>query len=305
MEGIRDLAIIGAGPAGLTAALYAGRARLSTLLLEKEVMGGQVMDMDMVENYPGFENGVLGSELASKMMGQVSNLEIDIQLTDVHQIQLQADYKVVRTDNGDYLAKAIIIASGANPKKLGVPGEDKKGVFYCAVCDGNPYADKVVAVAGGGDAGLTEGLYLSRIASRVIIIEVMPELNATRVLCERAMANPKIEIMRGTKIEEISGDAGVKEINLFDVRSGKRSKLAIDGVLVHVGLETNTSFLKGAVPMDEQGQILVNEKLATGVPGIFAAGDVRHGSPRQIVTAVGDGATAALSAQKYLNSLTC
>lgn len=306
VQGVYDVVIIGAGPAGLTAGLYTGRARLRTLLLEKETLGGQMMNMDLVENYPGFENGIIGPELASSVMGQVSSAGIKVELAEVQGIEVGVEHRVIKTTMGDYLTKAVIIAGGACPTKLGVPGEEQligKGVFYCAVCEGAPFVDKVVAVAGGGDAGITEGLYLTRIVSKVIVIETMPRLTASKVLQERARLNPKIEIRCGTKIERISGDTMVKELSLVEDQTGTRSKLEVDGLLVHVGLEPNTTYLRGIVPLNREGQIIVNERLETQIRGIFAAGDIRHGSPRQIATAVGDGATAALSAEKFLSQV--
>ena len=264
------------------------------------------MNRDLIENYPSYPHGVLGPELGSKMMNQVMNYGAEMRLGEVEQIEIEENHKVVRTSQGDYLGKAIIIAGGAYPRKLGIPGEEgfvDKGVFYCATCDGPRFTDKVVAVAGGGDSGITEALFLARLVSKVTIIEVLPQLTATKILQERAFSNPKIEIKCGSKIEAIVGDEQVKALDLLDIQTGERSTLQVDGILVHVGLEANTDYLRGSVPLNEKGQILVNEKMETEIPGIFAAGDIRHNSPMQIATAVGDGATAALSLGKYLESL--
>lgn len=301
--GVYDVVIIGSGPAGLTAGLYTTRAGLKTLILENQGFGGYLVNIDLIENYPGFTEGIRGNELAHSMMKQTMSYGVEFQLTEVTGLELGEDPKVVRTTQGDYSAKAIIIAGGSHPKKLGIPGEEEfvgKGVAYCAVCEGGSFANKVVAVAGGGDAGVTEGLYLTRIASKVIIIEIIPELNATEVLRKRALANPKIEIRCGTKIKAIVGDSQVKGLELQDVKTGQESALEVDGVFVRIGLEPNSDYLKGALPLDSGGQILVNDEMETQVPGCFAAGDIRHNSKRQVITATGDGATAALSASRFI-----
>jgi len=301
--GVYDVVIIGSGPAGLTAGLYTARAGLKTLILENEGFGGYLVNIDLIENYPGFTEGIRGNELAHGMMKQAMSYGAEFQLAEVMGLELGEDPKVVKTIQGNYSGKAIIIAGGSHPKKLGISGEEEfvgKGVAYCAVCDGGSFANKVVAVAGGGDAGITEGLYLSRIASKVIIIELMPELSVTEVLRKRALANLKIEIRCGTKIKAIVGDGQVKGLELLDVKTGQESTLEVDGVFVRIGLEPNSDYLKGVLPLDSDGQILVNDELETRVPGCFAAGDIRHNSKRQVVTAAGDGATAALSTSRFL-----
>jgi len=306
MDTIYDAVIIGAGPAGLTAGLYTSRAKLPTLIIERETVGGELMNRDLIENYPSYPDGILGPELGSNMLRQVMSYGTKISLGEVERIQIEGDYRVVRTPQGDYRGKAIVIACGAHPKKLGVPGEQEfadKGVFYCAVCDGPGFANKVVAVVGGGDSGITEGLFLAKFVSRVIVVEMLPRLTATGILQGRVFSDPKMEIKCGSRIEAIVGDEEVKALELLDIQTGERSTLPVDGVLVHIGLEPNTGYLTGTVPLDSKGQIMVNEKMETEVPGIFAAGDIRHNSPMQIATAVGDGATAALSLGKYLYGL--
>ena len=306
MNSIYDVIIIGAGPAGLTAGLYTSRAKLRTLIIEKELLGGELMNRDLIENYPGYPDGILGPDLGSNMMTQVMNYGTEMQFGEVERIEVEDKNRIVKTSQGDYLTKSIIIAGGAHYKKLGVPGEQEfadKGVFYCATCDGPRFADKGVAVAGGGDSGITEALFLARMVSKVVVIEMLPQLTATKVLQERAFSDPKIDITCGSKIEAICGDNQVKSLDVIDIETGERSSIAVDGILVHVGVEANTEYLKGSVPLDEKGQILVNEKMGTEIPGIFAAGDIRHNSLMQITTAVGDGATAALSLEKYLESL--
>ncbi|MFC1870062.1 NAD(P)/FAD-dependent oxidoreductase [Chloroflexota bacterium] len=304
MDTIYDVVIIGAGPAGLTAALYTSRARLSTLVIEREAIGGELMNRDIIENYPGYPDGILGPELGSNMMTQAMNFGADIKIGEVEQIEIKTEHKVVRTSEGDYRGKVIIMAGGAHHKKLGVPSEQElldKGVFYCATCDGPGFANKVVAVVGGGDSGITEGLFLTQFVSKVIIIEMAPRLTAAKILKERVFVNPKIEIKCGVKVEAIGGEEQVETLDISTVENGTRSTLKVDGILVHIGLEPRTSYLKSIIPLDNRGHILVNDKLETQVPGIFAAGDIRHNSPMQIASAVGDGATAAISAQKSLS----
>jgi len=259
----------------------------------------------LIENYPGYSDGVLGPDLGSSMAKQAMDYGTEIEFGEVERIEVEEGYRVVKTSRGDYLGKATIIAGGAHPKRLGVPGEEEfadRGVFYCATCDGPRFIDKVVAVAGGGDSGLTEALFLAGMVSKVIVIELLPHLAATKTLQERVSSNPKIETKCGVEIEAIHGDEQVKTISLLDTKTGQTSVLEVDGILVHVGLDANTDYLRGSLSLSEIGQILVDEKLETGVAGIFAAGDIRHNSPMQISTAVGDGATAALSLGKYLGS---
>ena len=305
MSTIYDVIIIGAGPAGLTAALYTSRAGLNTLIIEREVIGGELMNRDLIENWPGSPDGILGPELGSGMTTQVMNYGAEFQLVEVEGLAIEGNNRVVKTGMGDFSARAVIIAGGACPRKLGVPGEAEfadAGVFYCATCDGPGFAGKVVVVAGGGDSGLTEGLFLAQLVSKVIIIEMLPELTATRILQDRALSNPKIEIKCGTKIEAITGSGKVEALSLLDLKTGEKSSLPADGVLVHIGLDPNTGYLQDILPLNSRGQVMVNENMETEIPGIFAAGDVRHNSAMQVSTAAGDGATAALSLNRYLKT---
>jgi thioredoxin reductase (NADPH) len=246
------------------------------------------------------------------MMKQAMKYGLQFKLAKVEAIDLKNDYKSVKaevikaggTEEVAYLTKTVIIAGGAHPNKLGVPGENEfagKGVSYCGVCDAPQFTERVVAVAGGGDAGLIEALYLTRIASEITIIELMPKLTASKILQERVFDNPKIKICCGTRIEAITGDDQVRGLDLLDVSTSERTKLAAGGILVRIGLEPNTSYLKGLLSLDSEGYVLVNEDLETSIPGIFAAGDIRHGSARQIATAVGDGVTVALSVERLIN----
>jgi thioredoxin reductase (NADPH) len=302
-----DAVIIGGGPAGLTAGLYLCRGNWRTLLLDKENFGGYIMNIEFIENYPGFTEGVMGAQLAVDMMNQAKKYGLEMKRAEVVTIQGSASSKwVTCADGTTYTAPAVVIAGGSVPKKLGVPGEEKlrgRGVISCGFCDGGEFFDRVMAVCGGGDAGITEALYMAKIASKVILIEALPELTATAILQDRVKENPKIEVHCGAKVEAIVGDDYVEGVEIVEEGSGKKETLKLDGVLVHIGLDPNTEYLEGVVPLDSQGQIVVNEWMETEAPGIFAAGDIRSNSPRQVVTAVGDGAAAGMAAQRFLQKL--
>ena len=300
-----EIIIIGSGPAGLTAGLYAGRSKLRTLIIEKESLGGQLSSRDLIENYPGYPEGIMGPELSSRMMNQVLNYGVEIQLDEVEKIKIDGSRKVITTAATEYSAPVIIIAAGAKYKDLDVPGEQEfigQGVFYCATCDGPRFANKIVAVAGGGDSGITEGLFLANLADKVVIIEALPQCTATQILQERAFSHPKIEIKCGTRVAAIRGDTQVTALELAEIGTGQRINLPVDGLFVHIGVQPDTDYLRGTLPLTEDGFIIVNEELETEVPGIFAAGDIRRHSPMQIASAVGDGATAGMSAIKFLTS---
>jgi thioredoxin reductase (NADPH) len=298
----RDVVIIGGGPAGLTAGLYLGRAGRRVLLLEKDTPGGYIRNIELIENYPGFAEGVSGAKLAAEMVKQTTNYGLQIENAEVTSLELFSGTRYVGCSRGQgYTTNVVIITGGSKNKKLGVPGEAEllgKGVFECALCDGGHFAGKVVAVCGGGDSGLTEALYMAKIASKVIVIEAMPVLTATAILQERVKANSKIEVRCGMKVEAIAGKDKVESLEL--ITGKKKETLKTDGVLVHIGLEPNTGYLEGVVPLDEHGQIIVNAKMESEVPYVLAAGDIRSGSPRQVVSAVGDGAIAAVTAQRLL-----
>jgi thioredoxin reductase (NADPH) len=302
-----DAIIIGGGPACLTAGLYLSRANWRTLLIDKESFGGYIKNIETLENYPGFSEGVSGAQLASEMVEQATKYGLQMEQLEVTGIELFSSSKWVACKDGKgYTTGTIIIAGGSVPKKLGVPGEEElrnKGVITCAFCDGGQFVDKVVAVCGGGDSGITEALYLAKLASKVFVIEAMPKLNATAILQNRVADNPKLEVHCGVKVEAILGGERVEAIEIVKARNGEKETLGIDGVLVHVGLDPNTDYLEGIIPLDNQRQIIVNEWMETKVPGIFAAGDIRSASPRQVVTAVGDGAIAGIAAQRYLQKM--
>ena len=297
-----DVIIIGGGPAGLSAGIYTARARLSTLLIEKSAVGGQVINTWQVENYPGLEI-VSGIDLAQAMYKQVKKFGIEEIYTEVTGVEIEGALKVVRTSRGDFAAGAIIVASGLERQKLGVPGEAEytgKGVSYCATCDGAFFRDKVVIVVGGGDAAITEALELTKFASKVIVIHRRKELRATKILQEKALAEPKINFMWDSAVEEIIGETLVKQVRVRNIKTGQILTLDVSGVFISVGFKPNTGYLKGIVDIDDNGSIITNGRMETSVPGILAAGDIRSGSIRQLIAAAGDGAVAAISAEKYL-----
>jgi thioredoxin reductase (NADPH) len=293
-----DVVIIGGGPAGLTAGLYLSQAKFRTLLLDKETGGGYIRNVNLIENYPGFADGISGIKLASEMIFQARKYGLTMENMEVTGIETFSGTRYVNcTDGRGFTTNVIIIAGGSRNKKLGVPGEEElagKGVFECAFCDGGQFAGKVVAVCGGGNAGLTEALYMASIVSKVIVVEFTPKLTATALLQDRVTSNPKMSVRTGTKVEAIDGKDKVEGITVS--KDGKTETLKVDGVLVHIGLLPNTGYLEGIIPLDEQGQIIVDEKMQTESPYIFAAGDIRSGSPRQVTNAVGDGAMAAKNA---------
>jgi thioredoxin reductase (NADPH) len=299
-----DVVIIGGGPAGLAAGLYLGRANRRTLLLDKDTPGGYIRNIERIENYPGFSGGVPGAQLAAEMVRQAQQFGLQTETAEVTGIEVFSGTRYVGCSRGQgFTTDVIIVAGGSKNKKLGVPGEAElagRGVFECAFCDGGHYAGKVVAVCGGGDSGVSEALYMSKIASKVILVEVMPSLTATGVLQDRVRANPNIEVRCGVRVDAILGTDKVEAIEILDIAAGRKETLKVDGVLVHIGLDPNTGYLEGVVPLDERGQVIVNERMETAVPYILAAGDIRRGSPRQVVTAVGDGAMAAVTAQRLL-----
>jgi thioredoxin reductase (NADPH) len=306
LDKTHQLIIVGGGPAGLSAGLYASRSKLDTLLIERAILGGQILNAEMVENYPGFPQGISGSELGALMAQQATKYGLPTVFAEVQGIEIRGGEKIVSTSEGQYHAKAVIIAGGSEYSKLGVPGEEEftgKGVSYCAMCDGAFFREQVVAVVGGGNVALNDALFLTRFASRVIVIHRRDQLRATRILQDKAFANPKIKFLWDTVVESITGDKLVKEIRLRNVKTGKGSSLEVSGVFVAVGLRPNTGYLKGLLTLDEGGFISVSGQMETGVPGVFAAGDIRAGSIRQVVSAAGDGATAAIAAERYLSSL--
>jgi len=305
VDSTHQLIIVGGGPAGLSAGLYASRSKLDALLIEKAGLGGQILNAEMVENYPGFPQGISGSELGALIAQQATKYGLPTAFAEVQGIEIRGGEKIVSTSEGEYRAKAVIIAGGSEYSKLGVPGEVEftgKGVSYCAMCDGAFFRDQVVAVVGGGNVALNDALFLTRFASKVIVIHRRDQLRATRILQDKAFANPRMEFLWDTVVDSIIGDKLVRAIRLRNVKTGKGSSLETSGVFVAVGLRPNTGYLKGLLTLDEGGFILVSGQMETRVQGIYAAGDIRAGSIRQVVSAVGDGATAAVAAERFLSS---
>ena len=300
-----DVVIIGGGPAGLTAGLYTSRSRLSTLLIETGLFGGQITTTELIENYPGFPQGINGAELGQLMEEQSKRFGMETVNQEVLEVRLEGDRKVVRTDESEYYSETLIISSGTEYRKLGIPGEDAfigKGVSFCATCDGAFFKESRIVVVGGGDSALTEALFLTKFAKEVTIIHRRDALRATKIYQERAFANPKIKFFWNSVLQEVKGDKMVQSIMVKNVKTGEEKEFETEGVFLFVGISPRTQFLKGLVKMDEGGYILTNEDCETSVRGIFAAGDCRKKLLRQITTAVGDGATTAFAAEKYLES---
>ncbi len=298
-----DAIIIGAGPAGLTAGLYLRRGGYRVLVLDKEGFGGQLKNIERIENYPGFAEGIAGAELASSMVTQAARHSVEMDLGEVAAVESFSGCRSVTCSDGKtYTCHVVFIASGSKSRKLGVPGEEAlraRGVIECALCDGGQFAGKTVAVCGGGDAGVTEALYLSKLASRVILIEAEPCMTASAILQERARAHPNVEVRCGARVTAIIGDTSVRAVDIKTTEAGQE-RLPVEGVLVHVGVDPNTAFLEDALALDDSGFVRVDGSLRTETPYFFAVGDVRAGSPRQVASAVGDGVIAAVAAQRVL-----
>lgn len=300
-----DIAVVGGGPAGLTAALYAGRALKRTLLLEAGLPGGELLNTEAIEDYPGFAS-ITGPELASKMAEHALSFGAELVSARVSSIVPLPDGRQrIQVEDGEpYYAKAVIVTAGGQPRKLDVPGEEEyagRGVSYCAVCDGAFFRGEHLAVVGGGDAAIEEAAFLTRYASKVTVIHRREEFRAQPLLVERARQNPKIEFLLDTVVEEIAGDGSrVTSLRLRHVRTGERSEFPVGGVFIFVGFIPNTQLVAGHVDHDPQGYYLTDANMRTSIPGIFAAGDVRAQLTRQVTTAVGDGTTAAIAATKYV-----
>lgn len=298
-----DVVIIGAGPAGLSAGIYTARARLKGLLIERGAVGGQIINAELVENYPGFTEGISGIDLTEAMHKQATRFGLETLVAEVTAIKITGQQKTVKTSQGDISAKAVIIAGGSERQKLGVPGEAEytgRGVSYCATCDGPFFQDKAVVVVGGGNAAITEAIELTRFASKITVIHRRNELRATKILQEKAFAEKKIGFLWDSVLEEIAGDTFVNKVTVNNVKTKKKTVLDVSGVFMAVGFIPSTGYLKDVVKLDGIGTVVTNERMETSVPGIFAAGDIRSNSIRQVIAATGDGAVAAISAEKYI-----
>lgn len=301
-----EVVVIGAGPAGLAAALYAGRARLATVVLERGAAGGQASTTHLIENYPGFPEGITGPDLMQRMEQQARRFGAEFRYAEVRALATGEDGGgfLISTSDGDLRAPAVIVATGTEPVRLGVPGEDRlrgAGVSYCATCDGAFFRDKHVLVVGGGDSALVEALFLTRFASRVTVVHRRDELRATKVVQEDAFKNPKIGFAWNSVVDEILGADRVEGVILKDTRTGEKRRLDADGVFVAIGSRPDTGFVAGLADLDPQGYILTDDRMRTRTRGLFAAGDVRAKTVRQVVTAVADGAVAAVEAERHIS----
>ena len=303
---VYDVIIIGGGPAGLGAAIYSSRARMSTLIIEKAGCGGLIAITDNLENYPGFDKGINGFELTAKMEQQARTSGAEITYGEVVAIETDETLKKVILTDKTYITKTIIIASGSSFKKLGVQGEEEfigRGISFCATCDGPFFKNKEVAVIGGGNSALQEALFLTKFASKITLIHRRNEFRAAKILQERVAAEPKIKIILDTVVEEITGTETIEKIKVRNVKSDAAKEIPVNGVFIFIGWTPNTKFLmNNKIALDEKGYIVTDEQMKTAIDGIYACGDVRKKSLRQVVTAVSDGATAAVSAHQYIES---
>ena len=298
-----DIAIVGGGPAGLSAAIYAARGGLKTVVFEKVMIGGQIVVTADVENYPGFEENITGFKIVEKMQKQAEKFNAEFKLEEVKAIGTEGLCKVVETSKSQYKVKSVIVATGAHPRKLAVPGEDKytgRGVSYCATCDGALYRNKIIAVVGGGDSAIEEAIFLTKFAEKVYIIHRRDELRAVKIVQERAFKNDKIEFIWDSVVQAIEGGNFVEKVILYNKKTEKISEVPVHGVFIYVGIIPNSGLLESRIKFDRQGFIETDNSMHTEIPGVYAAGDVTHKVLRQIVTASSDGATAAFSAEKWI-----
>ncbi len=300
---VEKMIIIGAGPAGLSAALYAARAELAPLILTGMSLGGQASLTHMIENYPGFPDGIGGAELGELFQKQAERFGARFEFDTVTEVDFSVLPYTVKTYSSEYKTETVIISTGANPNYLGVPGEQYltgKGVSYCGTCDGWFFKDKDIVVVGGGDSALQEGLFLTRFAKSVTIIHRRDELRAGKILQTRAYNNSKISFIWDSVVEKINGHSGVESVTLINLKTDEKTILPTDGVFIFIGHTPNTEMFKGQLEMDENGYLIVDDKMQTKVPGVYAAGEVMDSNFKQVVTSAGWGASAAIQATKYL-----
>lgn len=306
MEHIYDMIIIGGGPAGYSAALYAARAGLDSVLLEKMSAGGQMALMGDIENYPGFEEGIDGFSLGMKMQQNAERFGAKTEYSEVVSVDFSDKIKRIQTTDGDYLAKTVVIASGANPRELGIDGENKligKGVHYCAHCDGRFYKDKTVVVVGGGNSAAADALYLSRLAKKVYLVHRRDSLRATKIYHEPLTKAENIEFVWNSTVSEFIANEKVQGIKVKNKNTEKTNDIICDGIFISIGRKPATDFLKDMVNLDKNGYIIADESTKTNIEGVFAAGDIRTKALRQVVTAVADGAVAVHYAEEFLETL--
>jgi thioredoxin reductase (NADPH) len=303
---VYDIAIIGSGPGGLSAAIYAARARLSTLVITGDEFGGQIASTHEVENYPGFDDGIMGPDLTLKMRAQAERFGAEVVTDFITGIDVDGPPFTLTGRLGTYEARSVVVATGASPRKLDVPGEAEligRGVSYCATCDGAFFPDVPVAVVGGGDSALQEGLFLNRFASKITVIHRRDELRAGAYLQQRAFNEPKFEFLWDSVVTEVVGEQGVQKLGVKNLKTGEESTLAVEGVFIFVGHEPNTEIFAGKLDSDERGYILADAHMRTSVPGIFVAGEAQDSHFRQAITTAGDGAKAAMEAIEYVERL--
>ena len=301
-----DIVILGAGPAGLTAAMYASRDKQTVVVLEKQFPGGYVAITEWVENYPGFFDGIMGADLSEKFYQHAVKFGALIRSGNATKVELDGNYKLVHVENREkpIKCKSVIIGFGCEPKRLDVPGENKfygRGVSFCATCDGSFYKEREVAVVGGGESALEEGMYLTKFASKVHVIHRRDQFRASKVTVERSEANEKMDFIYDSVVESINGETKVESLTVKNLKTGETSELKIDGLFIFIGQTANTELVQGIVETDEWGFIIADESTQTSVPGVYVAGDVRTKEYRQITTAVSDGTVAAKNAEKYIN----
>lgn len=305
-EKIYDMLILGGGPAGFTAAIYASRSRLSVLVIEQMLSGGQIATTEKVENYPGFPEGIGGLEFGQLLEEQARNFGTEMALATVEGVSLQGEIKEVHTTEGTFRGRTLLLATGTRSRPLNVPGEEElrgKGVSYCVTCDGAFFQDRDVMIVGGGDSALEEAMVMTKFASKAYLVHRRDEFRAIGILQDRVRANEKIEIVLNAVIKSINGKERVESVTLYDKAQNKTWDVRVEGIFLYVGLIPNTEFLQGEVAQNDYGYILTNDAMETSVPGVFAAGDLREKMLRQVVTAVSDGAIAAFSAARYLDEM--
>jgi thioredoxin reductase (NADPH) len=303
MERDYQLIILGGGPAAMTAGIYAARNKLNTLLIEKAMLGGLIVNTEWVENFPGFPEGISGLDLAELMQKQAEKFGIHKVIAEVKGLEVRDKLKIAKTTEGNFTAKAVIIACGSDRINLNVPGEKEftgRGVSYCATCDAAFFKNQPVAVVGGGNSAVYEALHLAKFASQVTLIHRRDQLRASRIMEEKARSEPKINFLWNTTVSSVEGNEKVEKLSLNNMLTSEKSTLPVSGVFVSIGQKPNTDFLKGVVNLDANGYVITNEKMETSIPGVLAAGDIRSNSIRQAISAAGDGATAAVYADRYI-----
>ena len=300
-----DVVVIGGGLAGMTAGMHAARYGLRTAIVERMMGGAAIINVEKVENFPGFPEGVMGADLAAMTQEQAMNAGAEFVMGEVSEVSGEGDLRVVNTDAGEYRSKALIIAAGSTLRLLGIPGEEEfmgRGVSQCATCDGPLYSGEVVGVAGGGDSAADEALVLAQCADRVLLFHRRDELRAQQELVNRVLAEPRIEVVWNTVIEEVLGEDTVSGVRIANVETGAQDARELSGLFVYVGLSPNSSIMGGLLETDGGGHIPVNVSMETSLPGVYAVGDIRQHSSSQLVSAAGDGATAAIAAHRYINA---